>query len=1040
MPITKTSIQRPVTTTMVYLIIITLGILGFQYLPVDLLPPIEYPRLTVATDYPNVGPEEIETIITKRVENTVSGVPGVEQMRSNSEEGDSRVSLEFAQGTDIDVAANDVRAALDRIRDDLPREAETPRIWKFDPNNFPIVIIGVHSDTKDLQEITRTLEREINSQFEQIAGVGAINVWGGFYREIQVELNRDKLLATGLTATDIQQALSGENVNLPGGNVREGIKNLYVRTKGEYESIEQIEQTVIKVVDGKPVRVGDVAAVWDGYEDLEQLVRIDGKPMVRFGIRKQTGANTVAVAEEIREEVQRINEQRSDLQMFVTTDQSEFIQRSINNVQTNALWGALLALIVLYLFLRNRSSTMIIATSIPISIIATFGLLYFGGLTLNQMSFGGLALGVGLIVDNAIVVLENIVRLREEEERDLQESSLIGTRQVAGAIVASTLTTSVIFLPVVFMQTVTGIMFQELALVVVFSLLCSLFVALTLVPMLTSRFLSVKPLSEQDPSDQGRFQRWFRRFEGVYSQFLGKALKRRKTVFGLTALALGICVLVYPLIPFELAPQIDADQIEVETQMAQGMNIAVMDTYYQDIERVVKSVLPMEDVEHLTIESWGGDLQLEINLKGAEERSIKPSVLADRIREKLTGLIPGADVRVQAESGLWILNRIFSSGGSGELELELIGYDLKQAERIAQEIKHKIEPLNDITGVRVGRREGRPEENFVFNREKIANLGLSVQQVARVIQTNVGGSQAGVYREGGDEFPITVRLRPEDRLSRQDLDNISVRTPGGQTIPVSSVVNRSRARGPTEIDHINGQRVTRVTANLKSGVALGSAVEQVQGALSDMNIPDDFTLTYGGQYEEQQEAQRDFQLAILMALILIYMVMAGQFERFLDPLIVMVSVPLAIIGVIPMLLLTGTTFNMQSLMGVVMLIGIVVNNAIVLVDYINLLRRERNMSVYDAVIEGGRLRLRPILMTTLTTILGLIPLSLGWGSGAELQAALARSVIGGLTASTLVTLVLIPVVYISVEDVKAWARERSWSAILLPWKTRQQEA
>ncbi|MEP1151896.1 MAG: efflux RND transporter permease subunit [Balneola sp.] len=1014
MALTDISIKRPIATSMFFLIIITLGVIGFRFLPVDLLPPIEYPQLTVSTDYPNVGPEEIETIITERVENAVAGVPGVERVRSQSSEGNSRVTLEFAQSVNVDVAANDVRAALDRLRGALPPEVESPRIWKFDPNNFPIVIIGANSE-KNLADLTLLLDREITKRFEQINGVGSIDIWGGINREVKIDIKRDRLIASGLTTAQVQQAISSENANLPGGNVNSGIQQLYVRTEGEFQSVEQIANTVITTVDGKPIRVKDVAEVSFGYQDLNRLVNIDEQPMVRFGIRKQTGANTVAVAANIRKEVELINAERNDLSLFVTTDQSEFIQGSIDNVQSSAMWGALLAVVVLYVFFRNGSSTFIIAVSIPISIIATFALLYFNGLTLNQMSFGGLALGVGLIVDNAIVVLENIIRLREEEGEDLKTSALVGTKQVTGAIIASTLTTSVIFLPVIFMQTVSGLLFQQLALVVVFALICSLIVALTLVPMLSSRFLNVK--KNADNKKKGRFQEFFSKFEANYSNWLTTVLKHRKMVFAVTAVLVVGSFLLTPIIPVELAPQTDADEIQISLRMADGTNITVINEYLADLEEVIRSTIPLDDIEHLTTEIRDGRAEVELKMVDASKRSGSTSALAQQVRDKVEGSIAGANIRVSAQSGLWILRRIFGSGGDEDLQLEIRGYDIDQSYQIAQDVKLELEQIQGITGVEVDRSEGTPEESIIFDREKIANLGLTISGVARTIQTNIGGSRAGAFRVGGDEYPITVRLRPEDRLSTQDLDNISIRTPDGQVIPVSSVIKRNPGRSPEDITRINGQRITGISANLEDGLALGDAVELAQARLSNYQLPQGYTIVFSGEYQEQQKAAADFNMSIIMALILIYMVMAGQFERFLDPLVVMCSVPLAVIGVVPTLLLTGTTINIQSLMGIIMLIGIVVNNAIVLVDYVNLLRREKGLSVIEAVTEAGRLRLRPILMTTLTTVLGLLPLSFGFGAGAEIQASLARVVIGGLTASTLVTLVFIPVVYVTVDQI-----------------------
>lgn len=1023
MALTDVSIKRPIAITMVYLVVITLGVVGLRYLPIDLLPPIEFPQITVATNYSNVGPEELETIITEPIENALAGVPGVEKVRSNTNEGNSRVTLEFAQGVDLDVAANDVRAALDRVKGRLPEEADVPRIWKFDPNNSPIVVVGAYS-AMPLPELTLILDREISKRFEQINGVGTIDVWGGVNREVKVDLKRDRLIASGLSAADVQRAISQENVNLPGGNVNSGVQELYVRTLGEYTSINQIANTVITTVDTKPIRVKDVAEVSFGYQDIGRLVKVDDKPMVRILIRKQSGANTVAVAEDIRKVVEQINAERDDLDLIVTSDQSNFIQASIDNVQSSAMWGALLAVLVLYVFFRNTSAISIIAISIPISIVATFGVLYFGGLTLNQMSFGGLALGVGLIVDNAIVVLENIIRMREEEGKELKESASLGTKEVTGAIIASTLTTCVIFLPVVFMQTISGILFQQLALVVVFALVCSLFVALTLVPMLSSNFLSTKKKGE---SKKSKFQLFFERLEDKYANLLQLVLHHRVAVFVVTLLLVIGNFMLVPNIPVELAPQTDADEISVNMEMADGTNIAVQNIYLQELEKIVRSTVPMDQVDHMTTEVRNGRSEVELTLVDAKNRTISSSALAEQIRENVSGKIPGADIRVSAQSGLWILRMLFGSGGEESFNMELRGYDINKSFEIAQNLVLELDKVPGIVEARVGRSEGTPEKRIIFDREKIADLGLSVNEVARVIQTNIGGSTAGAYRVDGDEYDITVRLRREDRLSFLDLDNISITTPSGAVLPVSSVIKKEDGRGPASITRINGQRSNSISANLEKGVALGDAVKAVQEHLKDYPLPDGFSIVYTGEYEEQQKAAADFRLSVIIALILIYMVMAGQFERFLDPLIVMFSVPLAVIGVVPTLLITDTTLNIQSLMGVIMLIGIVVNNAIVLVDYINLMRREKGMNVMDAVIASGKLRLRPILMTTLTTVLGLVPLALGLGAGAEIQAALARVVVGGLTASTLVTLVFIPVVYITADHILVKVKSWNWN-------------
>lgn len=1011
MNITELSVKRPIATTMVFLIIIVLGIMGFRYLPVDLLPKIEYPMLSISTGYPNVGPEEIEKIITDRVENAISGVPNLEEVRSRSSEGRSRVTMQFTQGTNIDEAANDVRAALDRVRDDFPPEVEPPRLWKFDPDNFPVVILGARSQ-RGMIELTRILEREISQQFEQVPGAGSVDVWGGVYREIEIRIKRDRLASSLLTAEDVRQALMRENVTLPAGDMRDGISDMYVRTRGEYQSISEIANTIITTVDGKPIRIQDVAEVVDGYRDVNRLVQVDGLPMVRLGVRKQSGANTVEVAREARKVMEKINRERDDLNLMMVIDQSVFIQNSINNVMNSALWGGLLAIFVLYLFLRNGSTTFVIALSIPISIIATFGLLFFNDLTMNQMSFGGMALGIGLIVDNAIVVLENIVRLRQDG-KDAEWSSVHGARQVAGAITASTLTTIVIFLPVLFMQTVSGMMFKEMALVVVFALLCSLLVALSLVPMLGRHFLRFK---DGNKSKQKGKSKWFKKLDAHYGRLLENALNHRGWVFSITGALLVITLFLWPLIPVELAPQTDADEIDVELEMAEGTNIAVVNEYLEELAEIVRETTPMDEIEHISVEIRSGDAEVELSLKSSDERSVNSFVLADEIRKNVEGKIPGAQIRVRAQSGLWILRRLFGSGGGQAVEVQLRGFDLELADELAKHIMKRMQNHPQIRDARVSRREGRPEQNLIIDREKIADLGLTVSKVASVIQTNVGGARAGVYRQGGEEFPIRVRLQPEDRLSTLDLSNVPIRTDNGEILPVSALVRSEIKRSPSSIQRIDGQRVTYITANLESGAALGDVVSELSADLKEFTLPSGFSIFFGGEYEEQQKAEGDFLLSILMAVILTYMVMAAQFERFLDPLIVMVSVPMALIGVVPTLLLTGTTLNIQSLMGIVMLIGIVVNNAIVLVDYINLLRREENLSIRDAVIKSAHLRLRPILMTTCTTVLGMLPLSFGTGAGGEIQAALARAVIGGLTVSTLITLVLIPAAYITIHN------------------------
>jgi len=1012
MSIVAGSIHRPVATTMAFLIIIVMGLMGFRYLPVDLLPEIEVTELSVEVRYPNVGPEEMELLVTEPLENALSVVANLERITSRSSEGISQVSLRFAKGTDLNEASNDIREVLDRMRNSLPDDADPPRINKFNPDNLPVVMVGVQSE-RDLTQLTTILERDIRKRFEQIPGIGSIDVWGGLNREIHIEVMRDRLLATGLTMDDIVQAVRSASTTAPGGNVQRGISSLYIRSLGEFTDLDEISNTVIRTVNGVPLRVSDVATVTFAQSNIDRYVEIDDMPMVRLALRKQTGANTVEVARAAARVVEQLNRERPDMNFILMNDQSVYIQESIDSVEEAAILGGLLAIVIVWAFFRNISATLIMSVTIPVSIIATFALLYLTGLTLNQMSFGGLALGVGMIVDDAIVVIENIVRHRRSGQ-SMQASAIIGTKQVTGAVIASTLTTCVIFLPVVFMQTLTGAMFKQLALVVAFSLMCSLLAAMTLVPMLASRFLTEHHEPKREDGKKGAMERAYE----YYGRVVGWALDHRGIVIGGTVVLLVLSLIGSRGISYELAPQTQPDTIVINMRMAEGTNITVLYSYLIELNRLIKRELPESDVLHYASEVRNGQAQIEVSLVEQSERTQDAMALADHIRRQIEGKIPGGEIRVRTQSGLQILNRIFGSSGDDQVQVELRGFDLEAARSLAQQMRQRIQALPGIVGVNVSQADGRPEQSLRFDRRRMAELGITVAQVSDAIQTSISGRAAAVFREGGDEYDITVRFRPEDRLNSQDIENVSVRSADGQVIPVSSLIDAAFSRGPTEIQRINGQRVTYITASLERGVALGDAMKMIQDDLANMPLPEGFTIVMGGQYEEQLKAQQDFIMAITMAIMLVYMVMAAQFERFLDPLVVMFSVPLAFIGVVPTLLLTNTSMNMQSMMGVMMLIGLVTKNAILLVDFVNVLRREEGLNMREAVIQAGMLRLTPIFMTTATAVLGLLPLALGIGAGAEMQASLARVVVGGLTSSTLITLVFIPVVYVAAYNIK----------------------
>ncbi len=1035
MSLAAASVRRPITTVMAFLIVILLGGIAFLHLPVDLMPELTYPTLTVRTQYPNVGPQEIEDLISRPVEEAVSAIAGVKQISSSSSEGQSSVRVAFTWGTDLDVAANEVRSRVDRIRASLPDDAQAPTVYKFDLASFPILFLGVSSPTMGPIELREFTEERIERRLERVPGVASVDVRGGLRRQIQVNLNRDRMLALNLSADRITRLLDQENLNLPAGKVEKGNLDVFLRTVGEYKAAPEVGQTVVAVRDGKPIYLRDIAQVKDGVEEVTSLTRINGEPGIRLSINKQSGANTVEVAEGVRAEVQRIRKDFPNIQITTIVDTSEYIRNAINNVRSSALLGGILAIVVLLFFLRSGRSTFVIATAIPISIVATFALIYFTGYTLNIMTFGGLALGVGMLVDNAVVVLENVFRKREEG-CDAVESSVVGTQEVAMAITASTLTTMAVFLPIVFMEGISGVMYKQLAVVVAFALFASLAVALTLIPVLSANVLKRGKAHDKRTWLQPLYSRSERILTGMETRYrsgVAWALGHRKLIiFGTLGLFAASLVLI-PFIGTELMPKADEGEVRVDAQMAVGTRLELMDKTFRQIEKIVKQNVP-EAVSILTNiggGGWHGDAgntgDMRITLVPESQRKRSSAQIAADLRQELAD-IPGVIIRTREGSGLFLL-RIAFGGGSEALEADIRGFDLTQGYKLAEQVEKALETVPGISDARISRDPGRPERVIRINRNKIARLGLSMNQVANIIETNVAGSKATVLRREGREYDVFVRLAQTDREVLKDIDQVSLVSASGQSVPLKSVIDVEYATGPVVIDRKDQERVVSVYANV-AGRDLGSVVADARQAIRGIDTPPGFAITFGGEYEDQQKAQNALFIALILAVLLVYMVMAAQFENLLDPFVVMFSIPMASIGVLLTLWLTGTTFNIQSYIGMVMLAGIVVNNAIVLVDYTNLMRRRDGLPLIEAVIESGRRRLRPILMTTSTTVLGLVPLAIGLGEGSEMQTPMARVVVGGLVTSTLITLFLVPVVYTTLAEWQARRAERRAQAAL----------
>lgn len=1016
MKLSRFSVHRPVFTIMAALIVIILGLVSLTRLSIDLMPDVTYPTLSISSSYENASPEEVEELITRPIEEAMSAVPGVEEVTSISAEGTSQVRVGFTWGTDLDAAANDIRDRLDRLIPRLPDDVDRPMLRKYDLASFPVLILGASSNLDPVQ-MRRIIDDQIKYRIERQPGVAALDVRGGLDREIHVNFLAEKINALGLSLDQIISRINAENVNIPAGTLDRGSMEVMIRTPGEYSSLEELSDTVIAIREGVPIQLKEIAAVEDSWQKVTQITRVNSRPGVILIVYKQSGTNTVEVATGVLKEIERVNKDIPQIQVIPIIDTSDYIKRSITNVGSSIIYGGALAVLVLLLFLRNIASTAIIATAIPISIIATFALMYFGGFTLNLMTLGGLALGIGMLVDNAIVVLENIHRL-EESGVEARTAAVDGSEEVTSAIIASTLTTLAVFLPLIFVRGMAGVMFKQLSYVVCFALACSLAVALTLVPMLAARIFRTANLKQGLKEAQTRkiFRisgKIFTNMENSYKQLLHLALDHRKLcVTGAILLFAGSLALI-PYVGVELMPTTDEGEVRINAEMAVGTRLGLVDEAFKEIEDLVKQEVPeaKSTLSRIGGTSWrsrGSHTgEMRISLKPESERSRSSEEIAAALRPKLRH-IPGITIRTRAGQGLFILR--MGTTDVDKVQIEIRGHDLKTADALSWRVKKLVEEVDGVTDANISRESGTPEELIIVDRQRAADMRLTVSQIANMLQTVLSGTSASNYRESGDEYTILVKLKDAEQIPLRDILDLTLTNENGEQVVLRNVVNLRPQTGPVLVERKDQERIITVSANI-SGRDMGSILTDIRKGLRSVPVPRDFSIAFGGDYEEQQKAFRELLLSFVLALILVYMVMASLYESLRDPFVVMFSVPLAAIGVILMLLLTDTTFNVQSFIGCIMLGGIVVNNAILFVDHINLLRRRDGMPLREAIEEAGRRRLRPILMTAMTTILALAPLAIGLGEGGEAQAPMARAVIGGLLSSTLITLIFVPTVY-----------------------------
>jgi HAE1 family hydrophobic/amphiphilic exporter-1 len=1028
MKLAELSVNRPVTTLMIFVAAIVLGVTSLPKLGLDLMPELEIPAVSVITAYEGAGPEEIETLITEPMEDTLSTISGVDEVISVSKEGLSSVTLKFNWGEKIDESVNDVREKIDLIRDRLPEEAENPIIFKFDLSMMPIVIIAITAEDSypNLEDI---VDDEIVDPIKRVKGVASATAGGGLERQIRIDVDHEKLAALDLSVTQLSAALAAQNLSIPGGNIKTGYKDYLLRTPEEFSNPQEVGEVVIARRNGIAIKLKDVADVRDFFKERTYDVRMNRKKALAVFIQKQSGENTVEVARSVREQLETIKKNLPpDVEVKMVMDNSEFILASVRNLRDNVFWAIIFVILIVLFFLRSVRASIIVATAIPISLIITFFLMYLAGYTINTTSLAALAVAVGEVVDNAIVIVDNIHRHRQKGER-LKESAIHGSNEVGVAVMASTLTTIAIFAPIVFMGGITKIIFGQFATIVVMALVASLFTAIMLVPMLCSRFLVVgnpKP----SKSRLGVFYRWGETvltvMEDLYVRLLAWSLNNRKTVLICCAVLFVWSLGLVSFVGTEFLPEEDQNRVSADYELPIGTRFERTGVVAQQLQSIVENNVPERRDSFVRWGVYGGASShfateeetykgiLFLSLKPKEKRDVSPNEIIARLR-KITDRIPGTVIRYSAEDPMSAM--VFGAGG--ELAVELYGHDMDSARRYAEAVQSAIAGVKGVQDIQVSRKEEKPEVKVVVDREKASKLGLDIRTIGKTIETYFAGSTATRYRERGNEYDVRVRLRAEDREKIEDLRDVFIGIPGGGQVSLANIARIEQGVGPTKVERKDQARYITVSGSV-SGRDLGSVVKDVRKAIDKIAAPLGFTYKIAGAEKERKEAFRLLLIAAGLGMVLVYMVMASQFESFRDPFIIFLSVPFAIVGVVIALAVTGIAMSIITFIALILLVGLAVNNGIVLISYIGILRR-RGCDVYSAIIEGGRSRLRPILSTTLTTILGLAPLLFLHGEGSEIWGPFAITSIGGMTLSTLVTLILMPTLYSLFEGFKPGA-------------------
>ncbi|MCD4795755.1 MAG: efflux RND transporter permease subunit [Candidatus Cloacimonetes bacterium] len=1016
MKLAEFSVNRRVTIFIITVLIIIMGGISFFRLGLEIFPDMDYPVISIVTPYYGASPQDVEETVTETIETAIASVKNIKTIKSESLENASLIMVEFNWGANLDFAAQDLRDVIDQITDYLPDDVSRPLVMKFNLSQMPILMYGV-TGAENTYELRKILEDEISTKLKHLKGVGTVMIYGGDELEKQIIVDKEKIEQYNISIDDIVQIVAAGNLNMSAGHIQKRKDEYLLRTMAQYKSIEEINNLPIKFTKtGKTIYLKDVASVQDGFKERRNRFRTNKTPTAMIIVAKESGANTLTVTDLVKKEVVLIEEEfKDDLEFYMVMDMGLPISRITSGAVSNLIVGGILAIAIMFLFLRNWRPTLAISLAIPISVVATFIPIYLANFTLNIMTLGGLALGVGMLVDNSIVVIENIYRHLEMGKKKFQAAK-VGASEVAMAITASTLTTIAVFFPMIFAEGMTGILVRGLALTVAFSLAASLFVSLTIVPVIASIIFR----KAKDRPQVDRSKTFFEGIKNRYKKILiwGLAHKTKTLIIVGVLFLLTLLIPIFGIIGTEFMPERDIPFMVLNVKMPTGTPLDESDAVIKQLEdvfletegvmNVMAMVGPMSDAQALadpTNPQEVNESQVFVRLHEQSDRDLTYKEIQEQVRKKLPK-VEGAEFNFMSSE------EMMGGGGAKPIEVSIYGKDLDKLKEISMLIEKRMNKVEHVTDVVNSMKEGKPEYHIVIDKDKAFKYGLTATQIASSIKTSSLGTLCGIFRKSGEEIDITVRLEEEKRNSFEDIMHFSIISPMGFSVPLNQIAHLEPAEGPRKITHEKQSRKVLITASVTGTNDMGGTVKNIQTAIADIeeNLPSGYYLDFGGAYEDMQEAFVTLGLALLLAIILVYSVMASQFESLRQPFIVMFTMPLAIIGVMLILGITGTTLSVVSFVGVIILAGIVVNNGIVLIDHINQLRMS-GMVKYEAILQGGMDRLRPVLITALTTIGGMLPMAISSGEGSELKSPMALTVIGGLISATFLTLIVIPIIY-----------------------------